>query len=83
MYLLIHTLQLLCKLCLCFLQLKTIFKVPEIPRRPSEEVPIFVPEEEKVPEMPARGTPFLLKEYESFVQFMNRSSSPVIVLSLI
>lgn len=59
--------------------------MPEIPRHPSEEVPIFVPEqeEEKVPEMPARGTALILEDYESFVQFINRSSSPVIVLSLV
>lgn len=57
--------------------------MPEIPRRPHEEVPMFVPEEEeKVPELPARGTEFLLEDYESLVQFINRSSSPVIALSL-
>lgn len=59
--------------------------MPEVPRRPSEEVPIFAPEEEeeKVPEMPARGTTLILEDYESFVQFIIRSSSPVIVLSLV
>jgi len=49
-----------------FLQLYTIFEVPEIPRPPSEEVPIYVPEEEEeeeeaVSEIPAKGTPFLLE----------------------
>lgn len=58
--------------------------MPEVPRHPSEEAPIFVPEEEeKVPEMPARGTALILEDYQSFVQFINRSSSPVIVLSLV
>lgn len=56
-------------LCLSFLQLNTIFEVPEIPRLPPEEVPIFVPEEEEeeeaVPEIPAKGTPFLLENYQS------------------
>lgn len=57
--------------------------MPEIPRRPREDVPIFAPEEEeeKVPEMPTRGTAFLLEDYESFVQFIYSYSSPVIVLS--
>lgn len=44
---------------------------------------MFVPEEEeKVPELPARGIEFLLEDYENLVQFINRSASPVIVLSL-
>lgn len=59
-------------LCLSFLPLNTIFEVPEIPRPPPEEVPIFVPEEEEeeeeaVPEIPAKGTPFLLENYQSTV----------------
>lgn len=56
-------------LCLSFLQLNTIFEVPEIPRPPPEDVPIFVPEEEEeeeaaVPEISAKGTPFLLESYQ-------------------
>lgn len=56
-------------LCLSFLQLNTIFEVPEIPRPLPEEVPIFVPEEEEeeeeaVPKIPAKGTPFLLENYQ-------------------
>lgn len=49
-----------------FLQLNTIFEVPEISRPSPEEVPIIVPEEEEeeeevVPEIPAQGTPFVLE----------------------
>lgn len=48
--------------------------MPEIPRRPSEEVPMFVPEEEeKVPEVPARGTAFLLEDCEILVQELRYS----------
>lgn len=57
-------------LCLSFLQLNTVFEVPEIPKPRREEVPIFAPEEEEeeeeeaVPEIPPKGTPFLPENYQ-------------------
>lgn len=60
-----------------FSTIKYYLEVPEIARPPPEEVPVFVPEEEEeetVPEIPAKGTPFLL------VRFIKRSSSLLIVL---
>lgn len=36
------------------LTINTVFKVPEIPKKPEEKVPVPVPKKEKAP--PAKGT---------------------------